>query len=78
MPLGRTYQLDNPAPELEPGETTTVTLTVDPGGEVLRDTDMQIAVEGFIGDELAWGILFNPTIPPSSPQHKGFAPFIAN
>ncbi|MGB3715861.1 MAG: hypothetical protein WA996_15650 [Candidatus Promineifilaceae bacterium] len=78
VPLGWTYRLDNPAPELEPGETTTVTLTIDPDGPVLRDADMRIAVEGFIGDELTGGILFNPTIPPSGPQLKVFAPFIAN
>jgi hypothetical protein len=78
VPLGWAYHLDNPTPELEPGETTTVTLTLDPGGPVLKDTEVRVAVEGCIGDELVGGILFNPTIPTFTPQNKVFLPLIVN
>jgi hypothetical protein len=76
VPIGWTYYLDNPAPELDPGETTTVTLTIDPGGPVLEDPDMRVADEGFINGELVSGILFNPTFPSSTPGSRLFLPAI--
>jgi len=76
VPIGWTYHLDIPAPELDPGEMTTVTLTLDPGGPVVQDTEVRIAVEGFIGDELVGGILFNPTIPSFTLWTDAFLPFV--
>jgi hypothetical protein len=76
VPIGWTYYLDNPAPEIDPRETTTVTLTIDPGGPVLEETDMRVAVEGFINGELVSGILFNPIFPSSTQGSKLFLPAI--
>lgn len=77
VPLSWIYYLDIPAPELDPGESTTVTLTLDPGGTVLEDTEVRVAVEGFIGDELVGGILFNPTIPSFTLRTNVFLPLVA-
>jgi hypothetical protein len=58
VPLNWSYSLDNPAPTLDPGETTTVTLTIDPAGGQATGRTVQLAVEGFIGDDYVGGILF--------------------
>ena len=58
VPLNWTYSLDNPAPSLAAGETTTVTLTIDPGDDILEGTMVRLAVEGFIDSDYVGGILF--------------------
>lgn len=58
VPLNWSYSLDNPAPSLDPGETTTVTLTINPAGGQATGRTVQLAVEGFIGDDYVGGILF--------------------
>ena len=63
VPLAWTYSLDNPAPSLEPGETTTVTLTIDPAGGQATGRTVQLAVEGFIGSDYVGGILFERSMP---------------
>lgn len=63
IPVGWTYYLSNPAPILDPGETITVTLTLEPDAPMLENTHVRLAVEGFINGEYISGILFNQQIP---------------
>lgn len=58
VPLNWSYTLDNPAPTLDPGETTTVTLTINPAGGQATGRTVQLAVEGFIRDDYVGGVLF--------------------
>jgi len=66
IPIGWTYNLSNPAPLLDPGETMTVTLTLQPDAPMLENTQVRLAVEGFINGEFIGGILYNQVIPPLS------------
>ena len=63
VPLNWTYSLDKPAPTLGAGETTTVTLTIDPGATMLRGVTARFAVEGYIDGEYVGGILYERTVP---------------
>jgi hypothetical protein len=63
IPVGWTYSLSNPAPLLDPGETMTVTLTLQPDAPMLENTHVRLAVEGFINGEYIGGILYNQVIP---------------
>ncbi|MDX1614123.1 MAG: hypothetical protein R3300_07410, partial [Candidatus Promineifilaceae bacterium] len=57
-PLNWSYLLDKPEPTLDPGETTTVTLTIDPAGGQAEGRTVRLAVEGFISGDYVGGILF--------------------
>jgi hypothetical protein len=74
VPLNWTYRLDNPAPTLGAGETTTVTLTIDPSDIMLEDTMVRLAVEGFVDGEYIGGILFKRVAPSSGV--KVFLPLV--
>lgn len=63
LPLDWSYALSDPAPVLGPGETTTVTLTLNVGHGVPLDSKARVSVEGYIGDELVGGILFEQVVP---------------
>ncbi len=63
MPINWSSYLDNPAPTLEAGESTTVTLTLEAGSIVPADMRVRVAVEGFVADEYIGGILFERRIP---------------
>lgn len=63
LPLDWTYTLSEPAPLLGPGETTTVTLTLNVGHSIPIDSKARVAVEGYIGTELVGGILFEQVVP---------------
>lgn len=63
LPLDWTYRLSAPSVQLGPGETTTVTLTIDVGHAIAQDSQVRISVEGYIGAELIGGILFEQEVP---------------
>jgi hypothetical protein len=63
VPLGWTYRLDNPAPSLSARDTTIVSLTIEPDNRLLEDTEVRIAVEGYIDDEYIGGIMFTRRTP---------------
>ncbi|MCU0522463.1 MAG: Ig-like domain-containing protein [Anaerolineae bacterium] len=63
LPLDWTYRLSATSLLLQPGESTTVTLTVDVGRTVVQDSLARLAVEGFIGADLIGGILFEQEVP---------------
>lgn len=63
FPLGWTYKLHNPSPNLDPGESISITLSLSPDRTMLEDTTVRLAVEGFINDDYIGGILFTRTMP---------------
>lgn len=63
LPLDWTYRLSAPSVQLGPGETTTVTLTIDVGHAIAQDSHVRLSVEGYIGAELIGGILFEQEVP---------------
>lgn len=64
VPLGWSWSLDQTAPTLDPGETTTVTLSIDPTGSLIRGGRTQLAVEGYLGDgTLVGGVLVEKSFP---------------
>lgn len=79
MPPQWTYELDQDTLELGPGETTTVTLTVDTGLlPVVADETFYFGVEGFIDDEYIGGVMFEQRIPvnPAGGASTIFLPMI--
>ncbi len=82
MPLGWTWSLDQESIELDAGESTTITLTIDPGpNPILADVDTFIAVEGYIGsvnpDNLIGGVVFQQRTPlNATTTGEIFLPFI--
>ena len=75
VPLNWSYNLDNPAPTLDPGETTTVTLTILPAGGHPTGRTVQLAVEGFINDDYVGGILFERSMP--AVRHDVYLPAVS-
>ena len=67
LPLDWSYSLSQVSLLLGPGESTTVTLTVDVGHSVPEDSQARIAVEGYIGANLIGGVLFEQEIPAAAP-----------
>jgi hypothetical protein len=63
LPLNWTYHLDQAAVELDPGEVTTVTLTLASNTPMLEETEVQVAVEGYIGTDFIGGITFSRRTP---------------
>jgi hypothetical protein len=76
VPLGWSYGVDQPAPVLEAGETTTVTLFVDVPGEALAGSEAFLVVEGYIDGEFIGGIGFNPSFPDGKPEWGVFVPVV--
>lgn len=79
MPPQWSYSLDRDELELGPGETTTVTLTVDTGLlPVLADETIYFGVEGFIDDQFIGGVMFENRIPvnPNAGPAPIFLPYI--
>lgn len=70
LPLQWTAFLDRAVVvELDAGAETQVTLTLDPGDQpVLKDVDVQVAVEGYINGELIGGVLVRQRVPGSMPN----------
>ncbi len=59
LPVNWTYDLSATSITLEPDETASVTLTLRPrNNQMIEETEIQVAVEGFIGSENIGGILF--------------------
>ena len=63
LPLNWTYSLDTSAVELEPRELVTATLTLQSNQPMLEETEIQVAVEGYIGADLIGGITFSRRMP---------------
>lgn len=77
LPLQWSASLDQTAIILAPGAQTTATLILDPGEHpVLRDVDIQVAVEGYIGDELIGGVLISQRVPGVSIENFLYLPLL--
>ena len=63
LPVNWSYELSERVLELDPGETRKVVFSLFPGQEDLADTTINIAVEGYISDELIGGISFEYYVP---------------
>ncbi|NCC30758.1 MAG: hypothetical protein EOM24_01895 [Chloroflexia bacterium] len=64
LPLHWRASLNQTALRLAAGEQSQAILTLDPGGQpVLQDTDLQVAVEGYINGELIGGVLISQRVP---------------
>lgn len=58
VPLDWSWSLDQSNPTLEAGQTTTVMLSINPGGgRLVRGASARLSVEGYIDDELVGGVL---------------------
>ena len=68
LPADWSYELDNNAPQLDAGASTTVTLTIYPGGPLLEGVVPQVAVEGFINSDFVGGILVRAGLPLVKPE----------
>ncbi|MFV9504161.1 MAG: hypothetical protein AB4911_06305 [Oscillochloridaceae bacterium umkhey_bin13] len=67
LPLHWQVRLDQATFQLDAGEQIRTFLTLDPGGQaVLQDTEVQVAVEGYINGELIGGILVRQHVPSSA------------
>ncbi|GAC1533151.1 MAG: hypothetical protein NVS2B7_00030 [Herpetosiphon sp.] len=77
LPLNWTYQLDQPTPRLGPGQTTEVTLTLYPNGSVVEQTQVRVAVEGYINDQFIGGIDVRRVAPQykATPSVEIYLPF---
>jgi hypothetical protein len=63
--------------ELEAGESTTITLTIDPGSpQVLVDVDTYVGVEGYINGEYIGGALFQQRMPVAKDDGTLYLPAI--
>ncbi len=68
LPINWSATLDQPSVTLDAGATTEMVLTLSPGSvPVLEDAPVQVAVEGYIGEELIGGIVVQQIIPAVSP-----------
>ncbi|MEM7705899.1 MAG: Ig-like domain-containing protein [Pseudomonadota bacterium] len=63
IPSNWTYELSDRSITLDAGQIEIVTLTLNPSASNLGGDRVDLAVEGYIGDELLGGILFDYTLP---------------
>jgi parallel beta-helix repeat protein len=56
LPVNWTYTIEPASVELNPGETMTATLIMHPNGPVIEQTEIRLAIEGYIGSEQIGGI----------------------
>jgi hypothetical protein len=63
VPADWSYWLSDPAPVLDPGQTTNVLLRMDPNGDMLRGRVVRIGVEGFINDTYIGGVYVERRVP---------------
>lgn len=77
LPLTWQTTLSESSVELGPGESTTVTLSIDPGAsEALVDVDTYVGVEGYIDGEFIGGALFQQRLPVENQNGPLYLPAI--
>ncbi len=64
LPMNWSYKLDQTSVELTAGQEISATLTLNPGDTpVLKDVDVRVAVEGWIGEQHIGGVIIQQRVP---------------
>jgi hypothetical protein len=73
--LPNDWSIDAPASvTLDPGKSTTVTVTVTAGMPVVQETQPSLAIEGYINSNYIGGVVLDVLVPSSQPQLNRFIP----